>query len=345
MNPSSHIYPSLGHSNHRHFECQCPSDRSGTHCEYLAEEEVPTCSLDCVRGTCAKGFKSYDYLVNTGPFPAQLGTDLISSNGEHCVCPNGFTGLRCEIAVERCGASKYCYNGSTCVYDNKGNPTCDCNSANSDDKSYAGLSCEHEGTAYCEPGEDQDQKDAYCVNGGTCIEDTDSRHEGCLCPEGWSGDLCEIAGDEEPVCDLQCENGGSCRLGVKGYKDSFDALGLPVYQTQVENGMHCSCKTGFTGVRCEVDINHCHANESGNDEHFCLNGAPCSLDPQLSGVIKKYSCQCDSDKEDEITSMLIGRFCEYKATEFCSEDGARHNHSFCTNGGKCKHHNGYSDDK
>jgi hypothetical protein len=72
--------------------CECPSGRSGTHCEFLAEDELADCSLECERGVCAKGFKSYDYLLGSGAFPPELALDLISDSGEHCVCPKGWTG-------------------------------------------------------------------------------------------------------------------------------------------------------------------------------------------------------------------------------------------------------------
>jgi hypothetical protein len=94
-------------------------------------------------------------------------------------------------------------------------------------------------------------------------------------------------------------------------------------------------------------VNHCHVNGSDN-EHFCLNGTPCSTDdPNLKGVTKKYGCRCNNadESKDEITQMLAGRFCEYAVTEFCLEEGAHGgSRSFCTNGGKCRHHNKYGDD-
>lgn len=338
-----------GHGRH-HFVCECPPDRFGTHCEFSKEhdiddEDLAECTLQCENnGVCAEGFKNYDDLVGSGPFPASLARDVISSEGEHCVCPNDdFTGLRCEIPVQKCGDhNKYCYNGGTCIYDDNGEPMCDCNSAHTDEKSYAGFSCEHEGTSYCEPGLDQDPKDSFCANNGTCISDPQNRHEGCVCPEGWTGDLCDIKGDVEPTCDLQCENGGSCRFGVKGYKDSYDEMNLPVYQTKQEDGMYCSCPKSFTGLKCEVDISHCHSSD-GSEDHFCLNGVACSPDnTAFDGIMKKFACACDQN-EDEISQMLVGRFCEYAVTEFCTNDNARHSRSFCTNGGRCKHHNEHSD--
>ena len=349
------------HRIHAHFVYECPSHRAGTHCEFLLEEDFnfneqkeqePACSLDCDRGVCAKGFKSYDNLIGTGPFPAALAFDIISSSGEHCVCPDGWTGLKCEIPVNRCGPKKYCYNGSSCAYDDAGAPVCDCNSAHTDDVSYAGVSCEQESTSHCTPGLDQDGKDAFCTNHGRCIEDPATRHEGCVCDSGWSGDLCDfrlMQSEAEPVCDLECSNGGSCRLGVKGYKDSYDALNLPVYEKKHEDGMHCSCPSGFTGLRCEVDMNHCHNDHTGAaTEHFCLNGVSCApdaLDEVFDGELSpnKLSCQCDGHAHDHISQMLAGRFYEYAVTEFCSEEEERHNHSFCTNGGKCKKYNNRRD--
>ncbi len=157
------------HRIHSHFICICPEHRGGTHCEFLEDEALEEeCHLECQHGTCAKGFKTYENLIGTGPFPAQLAYDVISITGEHCVCPNGYTGLTCEIAVQSCGSDKNCYNGSTCVYDENGNPLCDCDSAHTNEVSFAGTSCEQESTTHCEPSLDQDQKDAFCTNGGVC---------------------------------------------------------------------------------------------------------------------------------------------------------------------------------
>ena len=92
---------------------------------------------------------------------------------------------------------------------------CDCNSAHTDLVSYAGSSCEQVAETFCAPGLDQDKKDAFCTTHGKCINDPATRHMGCECEEGWSGDLCDIQAEEEQVCDLDCQNEGSCRFGVK----------------------------------------------------------------------------------------------------------------------------------
>ncbi|KAL7534181.1 hypothetical protein ACHAWF_004744 [Thalassiosira exigua] len=307
---------------HSHFLCSCPSHRTGTHCEFLLEEGFSDCRLKCDRGVCAKGLKSYDNLIGSGPFPAALARDIVSTEGEHCVCPDGWTGLSCEIPVEKCGSTKkYCYNGSTCVYDGYGKSMCDCNSANTDEVSYAGISCEQEGTSYCRPGHDQDQKDAFCAN-GKCIEDPENRHKGCVCDDGWSGDLCDIKGDGE--CTLDCKNGGSCRFGVKGYKDTYDELDLAIHAKKQEDGMYCACPEEYTGLKCEIDISHCHDDDESDTEHFCLNGVPCAPgDPNSQNKFKKFSCQCD-EGHDKVSQMLAGRFCEYAVTEVSNV------HDLCT---------------
>ena len=105
------------------------------------------------------------------------------------MCPNGFTGLTCEIAIERCSATKYCYHGSKCSYDEEGTAACDCGAAHREGKSYAGLNCEQVGTSFCKPGREQDKKHAFCANNGVCIEGGERRHEGCVCPDGCMGDL------------------------------------------------------------------------------------------------------------------------------------------------------------
>lgn len=64
-----------------------------------------------------------------------------------------------------------------------------------------------------------------CFNEGVC--DSVGNVAVCSCPEGFSGQLCEIVAENEAVCDLKCENGGTC----------FDVG---------ENELLCLCPSGNT---------------------------------------------------------------------------------------------------
>jgi hypothetical protein len=47
---------------------------------------------------------------------------------------------------------------------------CDCTTANTDDKSYAGRFCQYESSHFCEKELDLDGQ-AFCVNGGQCKDE------------------------------------------------------------------------------------------------------------------------------------------------------------------------------
>jgi len=65
-----------------------------------------------------------------------------------------------------------------------------------------------------------------CQNGGTCVPGF-SNTRTCECPEGYSGDVCEI---EDPCMDVDCENDGRCMDGI------------------------CYCAGSHFGENCEISL-------------------------------------------------------------------------------------------
>ncbi|EDO38603.1 predicted protein, partial [Nematostella vectensis] len=94
-----------------------------------------------------------------------------------CLCPEGFSGDKCENHDNECQSSP-CKNSGTCKDEDNGY-TCAC---------VPGFTDKN-----CETGYLQACKDGSftCSNGGTCEIDCKTLVPRCLCPEGFSGDKCE----------------------------------------------------------------------------------------------------------------------------------------------------------
>ena len=95
------------------------------------------------------------------------------------------------MSSEICADHHICRNGSRCVpHPNfPGSYTCDCENT---DTAFAGLSCDHEATSYCNPDNAFNTK-SFCTNHGACLDDMNEigEHAGCVCPEGYKGDVSE----------------------------------------------------------------------------------------------------------------------------------------------------------
>jgi hypothetical protein len=140
------------------------------------------CTLNCYNGgDCRKGAKDMSAILGVGPELSHLvDVSSHSENFEHCVCPTGFTGLKCEHEYTECGNGEHmCLHGSKCTPPkDEQHPlwTCDCEEAFREDHKYAGEFCQHHHTTTCTTSDAENSiyqgavSLTFCVNDGVCIE-------------------------------------------------------------------------------------------------------------------------------------------------------------------------------
>ncbi|CAM5161553.1 unnamed protein product [Natator depressus] len=179
-----------------------------------------------------------------------------------CTCPKGWTGMHCETSIDEC-FSNPCIHGN-CL-DRIASYECRC------DPGYTGVNCE----------EDIDNcRGHLCANGATCIDGVNSYS--CLCAGNFTGKFCRhirlpfsVCGNEKR--NLTCYNYGNC--------------------TELKGELRCMCLPGFSGERCETDIDECNSDP-------CMNGGLCQ------NLLNKYQCICDVNYagdhcEVDLTADLI----------------------------------------
>lgn len=227
-----------------------------------------------------------------------------------CLCDEGWGGLFCNQDLNYCTNHKPCRNGGTCFNTGPGSYTCSC------PPGYNGTDCEHK----------TDDCRGQCLNGGTCTLNG-TLHK-CECAPGFHGTYCQIS---ESCDDTPCRNGGTCS----------PAPG----PTGSTGGFRCTCPSGLTGIRCELQVNDCSPNpcknsgsciESANGfKCLCPNGFTgsnceiniddCVGEPCLNGgscidQVNGFRCQC--------VPGFVGNFCQ-EVVDYCLTKP-------CANGGTCQ---------
>ncbi|XP_052767042.1 neurogenic locus notch homolog protein 2-like [Mya arenaria] len=101
------------------------------------------------------------------------GTCVTKHWAASCYCLPGYTGEKCETAVDECGSNP-CFNNGTCI-DHVNGYTCNCEGA------YGGVNCQI----------DVDEcASSPCLLGATCLDHVNGYE--CYCSYGRTGTHCEI---------------------------------------------------------------------------------------------------------------------------------------------------------
>ncbi|XP_072474084.1 lactadherin isoform X1 [Notamacropus eugenii] len=116
-------------------------------------------------------------------------------------------------------------------------------------------------------GEDCDS--SLCLNGGTCINGSESSTFYCLCPDGFTGQNCNET-EQGPCTPNPCLNNGQCRVVTESRRGDVFAQYV------------CDCPEGYEGPHCQrasSSMNECNTQP-------CKNGGTCF--DQEEG----YICKC-----------------------------------------------------
>ncbi|XP_035668270.1 kielin/chordin-like protein isoform X5 [Branchiostoma floridae] len=274
------------------FYCTCPPSLTlhpdGRTCVPVSPQ--PTCDRTCLNGgTCRVSGGCYTSCVIT-----------------YCECPDGFTGLNCEIGAGGC--SPPCANGGSCVEKECVCPpgltgkTCaiDINECQTN-VSECAHRCQNTFGSFqclCPPDStlNADGKTCKeigcfpdCMSGGSCVNNK------CVCPTGLNGPTCQQDVNEclenNGECDEICRNTfGSyncfCKAGTTLNPDGktcSDGTCQPACENggKCENGV-CLCREGFMGPSCAIDIDECglEIESYRTCDHDCVN------------TVGSYYCTC-----------------------------------------------------
>lgn len=147
---------------------------------------------------------------------------------------------------------------------------------------YSGKNCQKDNGSPCAK--------SPCNNGGTCRESPRGDYQ-CLCDANHSGDHCETEVNVHPLCLANpCMNNGACVV--------LAGSSSPI----------CECRKGFSGPRCEIDMDEC-ASQPCQNNGSCTdrsNGFSCDCSGTgYSGTL----CQTNIDECEEASPCLNGGHC------------------------------------
>ncbi len=170
-------------------------DSAGDLCAAVACGDFGTCvdgSCRCDEGWTGTGCESDVDECTDDPTACHADATCTNTDGGFtCACNDGFVGDGATCSAS-CAADP-CMNGGVCT-DGESGATCGCEGTG-----YEGDFCETD-VDECADGDDDCADDATCTNtegSFECACDDPFVGDGrtCMCPEGSSGDMCEVCGE------------------------------------------------------------------------------------------------------------------------------------------------------
>ena len=237
----------------KYFRCLCPMMYVGRLCEKRRPQII-----GCDHDPCRR----HDSTAKCTDLPG---------GGFQCRCSAGWTGERCDVSGDPCGAvsgRNPCRSPAVCLpRSGESSYFCVC------DKSHVGRHCEVS-VRRC--------GSFVCLNGASCsrLAPAPGRSP-CRCRPGFKGTRCERR--DEPCRHKPCLHGGLCKPADN------------------RAGFACVCRPPYTGLRCQkrpgsasgdsstsqtllVDV---RGESTCDDANYCLNGGSCFVTKK-----KQRVCVC-----------------------------------------------------
>uniref|UniRef100_A0A8B9JYV4 Neural EGFL like 2 n=1 Tax=Astyanax mexicanus TaxID=7994 RepID=A0A8B9JYV4_ASTMX len=244
------------------YECRGRTMHKVQNSDECPELKCPEAEQLTVSDRCCKVCRGHDFCAEGNTCMEH--SDCVNLDaGASCSCKEGFRSLRPDNAycedIDECAEGKHYCRENTMCVNTPGSFMCICHTGYIRIDDY---SCtEHD---ECVSGQHNCDENALCFN-------TVGGHS-CSCKPGYTGNgtICKA------LCDGLCLNGGSC-----------------------VSPNTCVCTQGFTGQRCETDIDECSEGFVECDSHAtCVN---------LPGW---YHCECRDGYHDNGMFAANGESCE-----------------------------------